>query len=146
MRYCIPEWLLRFFLRPMLVSVVLTVCASGCLKTSQNSPQLSTSTLASVVAKDARPQLKAIYAQAAKAVAYDGTIPAPLLRSTIDAAEYVGRLNRYRMAGVNSVATDDFAKELDNRWLSAIEKSDQELTPELRAKVVALLQGVADEL
>lgn len=146
MFYYVPEWLRRFFLRPMLVSVVLTVCVSGCLKTSPNSPQQSTSTLASVVAKDARPQLKAIYSQAAKAVAYDGTIPAPLLRSTIDAAEYVGRLNRYRMAGVNSVATDDFAKELDNRWLSAIGKSDQELTPELRAKVVALLQGVADEL
>lgn len=146
MFYYVPEWLRRFFLRPMLVSVVLTVCVSGCLKTSPNSPQQSTSTLASVVAKEARPQLKAIYAQAAKAVAYDGTVSAPLLRSTIDAAEYIGRLNRYRMAGANTLATDYFAQELDNRWLAAIGKSDQELSPELRAKVVALLQGVADEL
>lgn len=146
MFYYVPEWLRRFFLRPMLVSVALCCFSSGCLVNTPKQSSQAVTTLTSVVAKEARPQLKAIYAQAAKAVAYDGTISAPLLRSTIEAAEYVGRLNRYRMAGPNTLATDDFSQELDNRWLAVIGKSDQKLTPELRTKVVALLQGVADEL
>jgi hypothetical protein len=145
MFYCVPEWIRRFFLRPMLVSVVFVVCVSGCVKTSRNSPQAVTSTLASLVAKEARPQLKAIYGTAAKAVAYDGTIPTPLLRSTVDAAEYVGRLNGYRFAGPNTLATAEFSKSLDDRWIAAIGASDQPLTPEIRAKVVTLLQGVSDE-
>lgn len=147
MRYYVPEWLRRFFLRPMLVSVVLaSFTVTGCVKSSPSKPEAITPPLASMVAKESRPQLKAIYSTAANAVAYDGTISAPLLRSTIDAAEYVSRLNGYRFAGPNAVATSEFSKALDARWLSAIGASDQPLTAELRAKVVALLQGVADEL
>jgi len=147
MRYCVPEWVRRFFLRPILVSVaLLPIVLNGCIKQSHTIQDKSASTLASLVAKEARPQLKAIYSTAAKAVAYDGTISSPLLRSTVDAAEYVGRLNRYRMAGPNTLATAEFSQNLDDRWIAAIGASDQPLTAELRAKVMALLQGVADEL
>lgn len=94
----------------------------------------------------ARPQLKALYASAAKAVAHDGTVSSPRIKSTVDVAEYVQRLNQYRWTGPNRLASDAFSAELDRRWVAAFGKSDQPLTEALRADAVKLLQGVADEL
>ena len=143
------DWLIRWLLGGRLVfaNALLAVCLTGCVKTSPTAERPAVATqLASTIEASARPQLKALYGAAARAVAYDGTLPAPRLRSTLDVAEYVGRLNNYRWAGPNRVASDGFSNELDSRWVAAFGKSDEALTPELRAKAAALLQGIADEL
>lgn len=144
------DWLIRWLLgaRMVFANALLAVCLTGCVKTSPTAERPAVvAQLASTIADPkAREQLKAVYEAAAKAVTYDGTLSAPRLRSTLDVAEYVQRLNQYRWTGPNVLATDQFSSALDSRWLAAFGQSDSELTPELRAKAVALLQGVADEL
>ncbi len=146
----LDDWLVRWLFggRVVFTNALLAVCLTGCVKSSATTerPAVVSSELASTIDASSRPQLKALYGAAAKAVAYDGTLPTPRLRSTLDVAEYVQRLNGYRWAGPNRLASDAFSAELDRRWVAAFGRSDQPLTESLRAEAAKLLQGVADEL
>lgn len=144
------DWLLRWLLggRMVFANALLAVCLTGCVKTSAPAerPAVVSQLTSAISDASARQQLKALYGASAKAVQHDGTLTTPRLKSSLDVAEYVGRLNQYRWSGPNVLATDQFSAALDSRWVAAFGKSDEVLTPELRAKAVALLQGIADEL